>query len=60
MRLNKEQAKHLAETARIVGIAQFAAFGYTAVVDQQHLLAMLSAVWFVAAELLAVLLLEDA
>lgn len=59
MNLNKEQAKHLAETARVVAIAQFAAFGYTAVVNQQHLIAMLSTLWFVAAEWLAVMLLED-
>lgn len=59
MNLNKEQAKHLAETARVVAIAQFAAFGYTAVVNQQYSIAMLSTLWFVAAEWLAVMLLED-
>lgn len=59
MRLNKEQSKHLAETARIIAIAQFAAFGYTAVVNQQYALAIFSTVWFFAAEGLAVLLLED-
>ncbi|MDD5388957.1 MAG: hypothetical protein PHD37_06410 [Gallionellaceae bacterium] len=59
MNINKEQSKHLAETARVVAIAQFAAFGYTAVVNQQYSIAILSTLWFVAAEWLAVMLLED-
>ncbi len=46
MKLSKEQAKHLAETTRIVAIAQLAAFGYTAVVNQQYALAILSTLWF--------------
>ncbi len=59
MKLNEEQAKHLADSARVVAIAQFAAFGYTAVVNQQYSIAILSTLWFIAAEWLAVLLLED-
>lgn len=59
MNLNKEQTKHLSETARVVAIAQFAAFGYTAVVNQQYSIAILCTLWFVAAEWLAVMLLED-
>ncbi len=58
MKLNKEQAKHLADTARIVAVAQFAAFGYTATVNQQYLIAVISSLWFFAAEWLAVMLLE--
>lgn len=43
MRLNKEQAKHLADTARIIAIAQFAAFGYTSFAEQQYLMTLVSA-----------------
>lgn len=58
-KLNREQAKHLAETARIVAVAQFAAFGYTSLSDHQYLLTPMSAVLFAEIELVAVLLLGD-
>jgi hypothetical protein len=58
-KLNREQAKHLAETARLIAVAQFAAFGYTSIVNHQYLLTILSTVIFVELELVAVLLLGD-
>jgi hypothetical protein len=58
-KLNHEQAKHLAETARLIAVAQFAAFGYTSFVNDQYLLTILSTVIFAELELVAVLLLGD-
>jgi len=59
MRLNKEQSKHLADTARLVAIAQFAAFGYTALTEQQYLMTLLSTLVFVEFESMALFLLGD-
>lgn len=59
MKLNEEQAKHLADTARLVAIAQFAAFGYTSFAEQQYLMTILSALVFAEFESLALLLLGD-
>lgn len=59
MKLNEEQAKHLADTARLVAIAQFASFGYTSFAEQQYLMTILSALVFAEFESLALLLLGD-
>ncbi|NOZ37590.1 MAG: hypothetical protein GXP11_05890 [Gammaproteobacteria bacterium] len=60
--MNIEQSKHLANSARIIGMAQFAAYGYKAMnahpVDQFWLLG--SAVFYVAVEVIAFRLLERA
>jgi len=58
-RLHREQSKHLAETARLIAVAQFSVFGYASVTDEQYLLAILSIVIFVELETVAVLLLGD-
>ena len=59
MSINKEQAVHLAETLRIVALAQFGFFGYTALkhVDKHWFILLWCSVWFVYLELCAVFLL---
>ena len=58
--LNSEQAKHLAETARLIAAAQFAVFGYTSIHEHRLFITLISAALFVEIEWLAVLLLENA
>ena len=58
--LNSEQAKHLAETARLIAAAQFAVFGYTSLYEHRLLITLFSAVIFVEIEWMAVKLLENA
>ncbi|MFZ5593699.1 MAG: hypothetical protein ACOY4D_05480 [Pseudomonadota bacterium] len=60
MRLNTEQAKHLAETFRAVAFAQFAAFGYVAIQKQDYITFVVSTGLFFCLIAFAVLLLEDA
>lgn len=61
MKLNREQAKHLAETMRIVAIAQFGYFGYYGLIHwtTQRSQFVLSSLLFVIIELLAVALLTE-
>ena len=60
--MNLEQAKHLSNSARIIGMAQFAAYGYKALglnpVDKFSLVA--SAVFYIAVEIIAYRLLARA
>lgn len=53
MRLNGEQAKHVAETLRIVAVAEFGFFGYTAGLERHDW-------WLMAASLLSFTLIEYA
>lgn len=61
MRLNKEQAKHLADSTRIVAIAQFGYFGYHGLVEWKgHWFTLVWAVFtYVAFEWFAVRLLQE-
>lgn len=58
MKLNREQAKHLAETLRIVAIAQFGVYGYHGITGGLMGNVIASAFLFVYLEFVAVFLLE--
>ncbi|MHB8409558.1 MAG: hypothetical protein ACYDHY_15950 [Acidiferrobacterales bacterium] len=61
MKLNKEQTKHLADTFRIIAIAQFGFFGYHGLIKwaTQWETFVWSAAVFVVCEWAAVWFLED-
>ncbi len=61
MKLNKEQAKHLAGTFRVVAIAQFGFFGYHGLVsDPSRWIAVLwSVMFFIGLEFAAIWILEE-
>lgn len=59
MELNKEQAKHLADTLRVVAIAQFGYFGYDSLKVGMWPMVAVSFLLFVALEFLALTALED-
>ncbi|WP_145930813.1 hypothetical protein [Acidihalobacter prosperus] len=61
MKLNQEQARHLADTFRIVAVAQFGFFGYHGLVEwNTHGFTLLwSTAVFIVSEWLAVRLLKE-
>lgn len=56
--MNENQAKHLANSARIIGMAQFAAFGYPALVNEGMIAALPVGITYLLFEALAVLVLQ--
>jgi len=60
MRLNNEQAKHVADTLRVAAVAEFGFFGYTGGLEHHDwLLVLLSVCIFVLIEGAAVLTLRE-
>ena len=60
MRLNREQAKHIADTSRIIAITEFGFFGYTGGIQHHDwVLITLAVAAFIAFEVAAVLILGE-
>lgn len=57
--LNAEQAKHLAETARLIATAQFAYVGYTSLNAGDIVGTLISLVFFAEMEWAAIILLRS-
>lgn len=54
LKLNNDQAKHIANSLRIIGMAQFAAFGWSAFNDKILSILLLSSIIYLYFEFLAV------
>ena len=59
MKLNNEQAKHLAGTLRIVAVAQFAAFGWAAIQSSDWLGTLWPTTLFILLEFIALYALQE-
>ena len=57
--MNENQRKHIANSLRIIGLAQFATYGYTSIGDGEWLIVISSALAYAGLELLAFLALKD-
>ncbi|MDH4275841.1 MAG: hypothetical protein OEW08_12465 [Gammaproteobacteria bacterium] len=60
VKLNKEQAKHLADTLRVVAVAEFGYFGYAGLNGKEWGMVAISTVAFILIEYLAFRSLEAA
>lgn len=58
MKLNNEQAKHLADTLRIIAVAIFSLFGYNGVMHREWLQISLSTLIFCWLEAMALFVLS--
>lgn len=56
--MNAEQRKHVANSLRIIGMAQFASYGYLAIDTDNWVKAVVSGVVYITFELYAVRLLK--
>ncbi len=57
--MNENQRKHVANSLRIIGLAQFASYGYLAIGTGEWLLAFVSASAYVGLEVVAFFVLKD-
>ena len=57
--MNENQRKHIANSLRIIGLAQFASYGYLAIGTSEWLLAFVSASAYIGLEVVAFFVLKD-
>ena len=57
--MNENQRKHIANSLRVIGMAQFASYGYFAVQSSEWGLALMSGFAYVILELIAILVLRS-
>ena len=57
--MNENQRKHAAASLRIIGLAQFASYGYISINSGEWLVASASALAYVGLELAALFILKD-